>query len=227
MGLENPTYISDLVVSNPTSLDKRKYGDDHLRNLKAAVKNSFPNITGAMTATHDELSGAVFVGKIVMYYGDPVDLPNGWAVCDGTNGTPDMRNLVPVGAGGTYALNATMGAATPTTSSSGGHTPSGTISGTALTESQLPAHEHFTTANIAGSGAPGSFLAAQSSGLTGDTAYSLRGTGTAPDIWPTETVGSGATHTHTLTGDAVAAHTHTVSALQPGRALHFIMWIGV
>ena len=31
-------------------------GDDHIRLLKSTIKNSFPNITGAMTATHTELN---------------------------------------------------------------------------------------------------------------------------------------------------------------------------
>jgi microcystin-dependent protein len=32
--------------------------DDHMRLTKAVVKNSFPNITGAVTATQDQLNGA-------------------------------------------------------------------------------------------------------------------------------------------------------------------------
>lgn len=43
MGLESSQYISNLVSTNPTSSDFRSQGDDHLRNIKAAVKNTFPN----------------------------------------------------------------------------------------------------------------------------------------------------------------------------------------
>ncbi len=56
MGLETATYISDLVATNPALGDPVSAGDDHLRLLKAAIKNSFPNIAGAMTATHSELN---------------------------------------------------------------------------------------------------------------------------------------------------------------------------
>lgn len=45
MGLEVPTYVSDLVTTNPTSTDLRSQGDDHLRYLKLSLKNSFPNAT--------------------------------------------------------------------------------------------------------------------------------------------------------------------------------------
>src|SRR5574343_28330 len=56
MGLENPTYISDLVDTNPTSGDPKSQGDDHLRGIKHAVKTTFPNVAGAVTPTHTELN---------------------------------------------------------------------------------------------------------------------------------------------------------------------------
>lgn len=42
MGLETGTYIGDLVASNPTATDDQKYGDDHLRLIKAALQNTLP-----------------------------------------------------------------------------------------------------------------------------------------------------------------------------------------
>lgn len=56
MGLESVTYIDDLIVTNPTPEDKRREGDDHLRNIKKALKNSFPQISGPVFAGHVELS---------------------------------------------------------------------------------------------------------------------------------------------------------------------------
>lgn len=49
----------------------------------------------------------------------------GWHLCDGTLGTPDLRNLFIVGAGSTYAVGATGGSAT-----------------TALATANIPAHNH-------------------------------------------------------------------------------------
>ena len=56
MGLETGTYIDSLNTSNPGATDSVAQGDDHLRLIKSTIKNSFPNITGAMTATHTELN---------------------------------------------------------------------------------------------------------------------------------------------------------------------------
>lgn len=56
MALETGTYISDLVVTNPPGTDLKSQGDDHLRLIKSTIKNTFPNITGAVTPTHTELN---------------------------------------------------------------------------------------------------------------------------------------------------------------------------
>ena len=56
MGLETGTYISDLVTTNPAGSDDPSQGDDHLRLLKTTLKTTFPNVTGAVTATHTELN---------------------------------------------------------------------------------------------------------------------------------------------------------------------------
>ncbi|MFM9928207.1 hypothetical protein VLK31_34930 [Variovorax sp. H27-G14] len=52
MPLETGTYISDLVATNPTGADGKNVGDDHLRLIKLLLRNTFPNITGAVTPTH-------------------------------------------------------------------------------------------------------------------------------------------------------------------------------
>jgi len=57
MALETGTYINSLVATNPTSGDLKSQGDDHLRLIKAAIKASFPNVAGAVTLTHGQLSG--------------------------------------------------------------------------------------------------------------------------------------------------------------------------
>jgi DNA uptake protein ComE-like DNA-binding protein len=58
MGLESATYIDGLVETNPTSSDNANQGDNHLRLIKAAIKATFPNIAGPVTATHTALSAA-------------------------------------------------------------------------------------------------------------------------------------------------------------------------
>ena len=56
MALESTTYIDGLVTTNPTGTDPRSQGDDHLRLIKATLRSTFPNVSGAMTATHTELN---------------------------------------------------------------------------------------------------------------------------------------------------------------------------
>jgi microcystin-dependent protein len=59
MPLETATYISDLVPSNPAASDGMNNADDHMRLIKAALKTTFPSISGVVTATHTQLNNAV------------------------------------------------------------------------------------------------------------------------------------------------------------------------
>lgn len=59
MALETANFINGLVAANPVSTDPAAQGDDHLRLIKSAIKNTFPNITGELTATHTELNKLV------------------------------------------------------------------------------------------------------------------------------------------------------------------------
>jgi hypothetical protein len=65
MGLETGTYISDLVVTNPTASDPKSQGDDHLRLLKNTIKATFANVTGAVTPTHTQFNFLVGVTSAI------------------------------------------------------------------------------------------------------------------------------------------------------------------
>jgi len=56
MALESGTYIDSLNAANPVATDALSSTDDHLRLIKSTIKASFPSITGAVNATHTELS---------------------------------------------------------------------------------------------------------------------------------------------------------------------------
>lgn len=75
-----------------------------------------------------KLGGLIPSGVITMWSGAIGSIPSGWALCNGANGTPDLRNRFVVGAGSTYAIGATGGADTVT-----------------LTVAQMPAHAHTAT----------------------------------------------------------------------------------
>jgi len=49
-------------------------------------------------------------GMILIWSGAIVNIPAGYVLCDGNNGTPDLRNRFVVGAGDTYAVDASGGA---------------------------------------------------------------------------------------------------------------------
>jgi microcystin-dependent protein len=46
-----------------------------------------------------------------MWSGSIASIPSGWLLCNGSNGTPDLRDRFVVGAGSTYAVAATGGTA--------------------------------------------------------------------------------------------------------------------
>jgi len=48
-------------------------------------------------------------GGIIMWSGAVVDIPLGYVLCDGANGTPDLRDKFLVGAGNGYAVGANGG----------------------------------------------------------------------------------------------------------------------
>jgi hypothetical protein len=56
MTIESVTYIDDLNTANPAAGDAKSEGDDHIRNIKTALKNTFPNVDGAISATDNDLS---------------------------------------------------------------------------------------------------------------------------------------------------------------------------
>jgi hypothetical protein len=54
---------------------------------------------------------AVPAGAILLWSGSTGSIPAGFLLCDGNNGTPDLRDRFIIGAGNTYAVNATGGSA--------------------------------------------------------------------------------------------------------------------
>lgn len=84
-----------------------------------------PDNSGADTLANRETGSIVPEGFIGMYSGSINDIPDGWSLCDGTNGTPDLRNRFVTGAGDQYSIGDTGG--------SDEHT---------LSVGELPSHTH-------------------------------------------------------------------------------------
>jgi microcystin-dependent protein len=68
MPLETGSYISDLDANNPSPTDVASQGDDHIRLIKSVLKNTFPNLNGAVSATDEDMSsvasGAIEVSSV-------------------------------------------------------------------------------------------------------------------------------------------------------------------
>lgn len=99
-----------------------------------AHAHSTSDITNLSNHTHTsvQVAGTIPIGGIVLWSGSVATVPTGWNLCDGTNGTVDLRDRFVVGAGSTYSVGGTGGATTHT------HT-TGNVT---LTIAQIPSHTH-------------------------------------------------------------------------------------
>lgn len=62
--------------------------------------------------TGTKWAAALPVGSIVIWSGSIASIPAGWALCDGSSGTPNLQDKFVIGAGNSYAVGATGGVAT-------------------------------------------------------------------------------------------------------------------
>lgn len=147
------------------------------------------------------------VGGIILWSGAIGDVPDGWQLCDGSNGTPNLRDRFVVGAGTSYAVGATGGA-----------------DSVALSEANLPAHTHGRgTLTTGTNGAHRHTMqvstgVASGGGLRGYTDYtSSADTGTAG-------IASDGAHTHSVSGSTAATGSGTAHENRPPYlALAYIM----
>jgi len=84
-------------------------------SISATVTATAPTVV--VTDDSTNIATTAFVrdilptGVIVMWSGSIASIPSGWLLCNGTSGTPDLRDRFVVGAGSTYAVAATGGSA--------------------------------------------------------------------------------------------------------------------
>jgi hypothetical protein len=162
------------------------------------------------------LTLAFSVGMIMLWSGSIGTIPTGWHLCDGTAGTPNLRDRFIVGAGSAYAVGATGGATTDaiTTSVGGGHDHGAATGSHALTTAEMPAHTHEV-------GARGSNASSNSEPKDFIDDYPGSGSNVV-----SSSTGGGAGHTHTITAEPNHSHTATVDTVPPYYALAYIMFTG-
>jgi len=69
---------------------------------------TYDNIAGILTQI-PTASPTIPSGGILIWSGSTGSIPSGFLLCDGTNGTPDLRNSFIVGAGNNYTVGQTGG----------------------------------------------------------------------------------------------------------------------
>ena len=131
------------------------------------------------------------IGGIILWSGSVVNIPAGWHLCDGTSGTPDLRNRFVIGAGSTYAVGDTGGATTKNLEHT--HTQGNTGAEASHTHTQgntgsEASHTHGV------------------SGTTGTGSHFSMSVGTGS---PVEVAGEG--HVHPYSGDSGAGSSHAHS----------------
>jgi len=79
-----------------------------LKTSSDVTIQTYDNLYGIINAAAPAAT-PIPVGGILLWSGSIGSIPAGYALCNGSNGTPDLRDRFVVGAGSTYAVNATGG----------------------------------------------------------------------------------------------------------------------
>lgn len=126
-------------------------------------------------------------GIITMWSGSSSNIPSGWLLCNGSNGTPDLRDRFIVGAGNSYAVGNTGGSAS-----------------VALTTNQMPSHNHGNNFSINLSGLKCSSAGSHTHTIEVPTDKSgfrnAQSQGYGYSSSTKETTSSEGAHTHTISG---------------------------
>lgn len=80
------TKLKSRVTVNETNITNNTtniaVNTEEIKNINEKITNIKTNITA--------LQDAMPVGSIIMFNGKAEEIPSGWAICDGTNGTPNL-----------------------------------------------------------------------------------------------------------------------------------------
>lgn len=141
-------------------------------------------------------SGLVPLGGILIWSGSAASIPTGWSLCNGTGGTPDLRDKFIVCSGSTYATTDTGGAA----SLNAAHTHT-----TTNTDTDASTHSHATDALTGDGDHRHVYTSAEMSGPS--ATENVYATGGGPGD---QSSNSSHTHVHPLAASATdGAHDHT------------------
>ena len=158
------TAIAAAIASKSDSNSPTFTGTPLAPTASAGTNNTQIATTAFATAA---AAAAFPVGGISMWSGSVASIPSGWVLCNGSNGTPDLRNRFVVGAGSTYAVDATGGSADAIVVS---HTHTATSTST-VTD---PGHKHGITMRVEGVAGGGRTLNYDGTNLAGTNTIAMQ-----------------------------------------------------
>jgi microcystin-dependent protein len=170
--VDDLNYAKDLRATGVTATEF-----DYLDGVTSNIQTQINTIIAG--------DGGVPSGAIILWSGSIASIPSGWFLCDGSNGTPNLRDRFVVGAGSSYSVGATGGAST-----------------VALSTANMPAHTHTFSGTTSSSGSH-----KHGSGTLSNYSNTNGTYGTGSSLGNHQGVGSGSQIATTTDG----AHTHTYS----------------
>jgi hypothetical protein len=135
-----------------------------LKTSAGSTLGTYDNLYGIIGVAGASTGTTIPTGVISLWYGSIGSVPSGWYLCDGANGTPDLRDRFVVGAGSTYSVAATGGAADAVVVS---HTHTAT---SVVTETP---HTHNIAGGFGTSGAFGALAGTGASVVSGSTSTGI------------------------------------------------------
>lgn len=177
---------------------------------------------------------AVPKGLVSMWSGTKATIPSGWLLCDGTNGTPDLRNkfIRGIGTGETDEAGATGGANTVTITTDNLPAHVHTIAHThgAITGSLSSAGSHTHTINTYSYAKAAYYLVAeQTANITsfpvqnyGSSNYYTVGSYSVSQCYYSRSPNAAGDHSHTLSDASVPAYSGNSGSVGAGTALSIL-----
>jgi hypothetical protein len=110
-----------------------------VEDANSVLIDTYDNIAGILTQIPTS-APSIPSGCILIWSGSVGSIPSGFVICDGTNGTPDLRNSFVLGAGNSYTVGQT-GGSTDAIVVSHTHTATSTVTD--------PGHLHNSGVNFA------------------------------------------------------------------------------
>lgn len=212
-----PEDIASKSYVDTAESDAKSYTDTHEAKgnphsdsaSNADVSNALSSANAYTDAQISSLE-KIPTGIISMWAGAITNIPSGWALCDGNNGTPNLQDRFIVGAGSGYSVGNTGGARSVT-----------------LSTSHLPAHNHSFSGTTSSSGYHNHTGSAGTTSITGyANGHKMAANGSDGSVFTHG--GSSAnvdhnyysgsqrfyidvSHSHSLSINSGGTHTHTIS----------------